>query len=90
MQNFEQLQANHLPVLDKLYMTVLAKRLPVVPFDTGCVQGTSSALFCLNEPIRCAPPGEHMYVCSMTLKAYDTVWLDGFFIQLHHMRCKAR
>lgn len=81
-----------LPVLDKLYMTVLTKRLQdCVPlhdhqFAFREKRGTIDALFCLDEPIKLRTSrGQHTYVLFHDIKkAYDTVWLDGLLYKLHH------
>ena len=87
-----------LPVLDKLYMTILTKRLQAcVPlhdhqFAFREKRGTIDALFCLNEPIRLrTAQGKPTYVLFHDIKkAYDTVWRDGLLYKLHHKGVQGR
>jgi hypothetical protein len=80
-----------LPVLDKLFMTVLTKRLHAcVPlhdhqFAFRKQRGTTDALFCISEIIRLrADQGLETYAFFQDVsKAYDTVWHDGLMYKLH-------
>jgi hypothetical protein len=87
-----------LPVMDKLYMSVLAARLQkYVPlhdhqFAFRARRGTVDAVFAISETVRVrAAQGKPTYAFFQDMaKAYDSVWHSGLLYKLHSKGVRGR